>query len=280
MRSLFLIGRHGESLLNDSKKFRGWSDGPDAQLNDNGIASAHEAAEFLLSLNQPINRIICSPLGRSQETAAIIAEYFGLTQLEVDDRLRPLNVGSLAGQSKEDNPIGPYLTNKNKRFPNGETVNEFEQRQYNFANYLLGIIEETHESILVEAHVSNCMYWVNAQNQTKRDEYLDESDDLILPGGIAMVTEHATVALFKQNIKTEIDNKVNEKAIKGEPGTGYESGAKGSFSCGNCEYFRKSNNSCGQQDMMEKSQRDRTKDGRILVEAAGCCEYVDRIGSK
>lgn len=215
MRSLFLIGRHGESFLNDSKKYRGWSDGPDAQLNENGIESAHEAARYLLKLNQPLHRIICSPLGRSLETAAIIAEYFGITQLQVEDRLRPLNVGELAGQSKDDNPIGPYLKNKNKKFPDGESVNDFEQRQYEFSLELLDLVAKAGENILVEAHVSNTMYWWNATNNQHREEYLDESDDLILPGGLAMVTEHATVALFKENPKTEppvVENKLDQSA--------------------------------------------------------------------
>lgn len=66
----------------------------------------------------------------------------------------------------------------------------------------------------------------------------------------------------------------------GEPGTGYEGPDKGPFECGNCEYFRSTDNSCGQKTMMERSKRERTKDKRVKVEAKGCCEYIERIGKK
>lgn len=72
---------------------------------------------------------------------------------------------------------------------------------------------------------------------------------------------------------------INQFAIKGEKGTGFEErGNKGPFECGNCEYFK--NNSCGQKDMMEKSTRPRTKDGRVVVGPKDCCEYVERIGKE
>jgi hypothetical protein len=74
-------------------------------------------------------------------------------------------------------------------------------------------------------------------------------------------------------------NFVRQSAIKGEPGTGYESpGDLGEFECENCRYFDERDNGCDQADMKAKSKRKRLRDGRILVEPEGCCEYVDRMG--
>lgn len=74
---------------------------------------------------------------------------------------------------------------------------------------------------------------------------------------------------------------INAFAIKGEKGTGYEaSNGLGEFECENCEYFKKSNSSCGQKDMKEKSKLPRTSDGRVKVDPEGCCEYVERVGRK
>jgi len=74
---------------------------------------------------------------------------------------------------------------------------------------------------------------------------------------------------------------INQFAIKGEKGTGYESpDGRGPFECANCEYFRSSNNSCGQKDMVAKSKRPHTPDGRVQVEAKGCCEYIERTGKE
>jgi hypothetical protein len=74
-------------------------------------------------------------------------------------------------------------------------------------------------------------------------------------------------------------DEVNQSAIQGEPGTGYENEeGKGEFTCRNCEYFQADTSSCGQKDMMKKSKRPRLSNGRVQVEAMGCCEYVDRMG--
>lgn len=216
MRSLFFLCRHGETFLNIQGNYRGWSNGPDAQLNPDGIESANNAAKYLLSLNQVFSRIITSPLDRTQMTGAIIAEYFGITKIEIDDRLMPLNVGDLAGKPKKENPITPYLKNPNKKFPGGESVNEFEARQGSFGDYLLSEVANTGDSeILVVAHVSNCMFWWNLQNNKHDEEYLDESSDIILPGGIALVTEQATVPIFKENLNAQPpveEDKINQYA--------------------------------------------------------------------
>jgi hypothetical protein len=70
---------------------------------------------------------------------------------------------------------------------------------------------------------------------------------------------------------------INQFAIKGEPGTGFEKrGKKGPFECGNCEYFK--DGSCGQKDMMAKSKEPKLPNGRIKVAAEDCCEYIEREG--
>lgn len=72
---------------------------------------------------------------------------------------------------------------------------------------------------------------------------------------------------------------INQFAIKGEQGTGFEErGSKGPFECGNCEYFK--NSSCGQKDMLAKSKRPRTSGGRVAVSKDDCCEYIERVGKK
>lgn len=73
---------------------------------------------------------------------------------------------------------------------------------------------------------------------------------------------------------------INPAAIKGEPGTGYEApGDLGEFECGNCKYFT-APNACGQKDMKAKSKQPRLPDGKVKVDEAGCCEYVERVGRK
>lgn len=282
MRSLFFIGRHGETILNESNKYRGWSDGPDAQLDEDGIQSAHAQGQFLASLGQKFKIIVSSPLGRAQHTAAIVAGYLDVEKIIIDPRLYPLNVGDLAGQPKEENPISPYLKDRSKKFPGGESVNMFEARQHSYAQWLLAMIEaikaEEDVELLTEAHVSNTMYWWNVQTNAKSDEYLDERTDLVKPGGISVVTEHSCIPIFRANETNDAEGgnlvtQIGEHSIKGEPGTGYEPASKGPFMCSTCEYFRSSDLSCGQKDFMAKSKLSRTADGRVKVEAGGCCVY-------
>lgn len=82
---------------------------------------------------------------------------------------------------------------------------------------------------------------------------------------------------------------INEKAIKGEPGTEFEErGDLGEFECENCSFFSENLPSpppdgeigCHQPDMMEKSKRPRNDDGSVQIGPEDCCEYVDRIGKK
>jgi hypothetical protein len=72
---------------------------------------------------------------------------------------------------------------------------------------------------------------------------------------------------------------VNQSAILGEPGTGYEGpDGKGEFECENCSFFDEDTVSCGQADMVAKSKRPKIENGRVVVHPEGCCEYVKRIG--
>lgn len=72
---------------------------------------------------------------------------------------------------------------------------------------------------------------------------------------------------------------IEKSLIQGEPDTGYEGPEGGPFACHNCEYFRE-DGSCGQKTMMAKSQQPRTRDGRVVVDPDGCCEYIERPGSE
>lgn len=284
MKSLFFIGRHGETFLNSSNCFRGWSNGPDARLDKDGIKGAHFQGQFLAKTGQKFTKIISSPLHRAEHTAAIVAGYIGIDKIQIDDRLMPLNVGDLAGKPKAENPISEYLKNRKKQFPNGESVDDFENRQRDFGQDLLTMVEvekniDEDNEILVMAHTSNSMFWWNIFQSKSNEEYLDEGTDILEPNGLAIVTEHDIIPVFRANPEAQEPGLkiINSSEVKGEPGTGYEArGDKGPFQCSNCEYFDAASKSCGQQTMMSKSKQLKLENGRIKVDPEGCCEYQDR----
>jgi hypothetical protein len=74
---------------------------------------------------------------------------------------------------------------------------------------------------------------------------------------------------------------VNQSAIKGEQGTGFEkAGNLGEFECENCFYFDAPAGACDQETMKSISNQPRLADGRVSVAGEDCCEYVKRIGKK
>ena len=82
------------------------------------------------------------------------------------------------------------------------------------------------------------------------------------------------VLAARAGIKTAVVGK-----ILGEPITGYEAPkGLGEFECENCRFYRASDSSCGQITMKRHSKQPRTDDGRIKVDAEGCCEFISRIG--
>lgn len=209
----FLLSRHGTTKLNEKEKYRGWSDDPEAALDDNGIKQAKIAGQFLNRLPIYIDFIYCSDLDRAIHTAAIIAGILGIKDIHPDKRLRPLDVGELAGESKSDNPIHEYLDDKNLEFPGGESVDDFEKRQEDFSEDLFKRIAVTKGKILVVGHLSNIVYWNNVMRfkQGVKDEdvedeaeYSNEKEDLILPGGVVAVMKNDNIVpLLGENPKAK-----------------------------------------------------------------------------
>ena len=202
LSNLFLMLRHGPTKLNQADEYRGWSNGPDADLNNDGLWAAREVASFLNNYKTPIKKVICSPLNRTVHTAAIVCTILGIPEFDTDERLRPLNVGDLAGKKKSEHPIDAYLANKNKRFPGGETVSEFEMRQHEMAQDIIHDIQHSHilpGELLIVAHVSNVMYWHNLQSGSMHEDYLQESTDIIMPGGLVIVTDDSVLPILKWN---------------------------------------------------------------------------------
>ena len=58
LSNLFLIARHGTTMLNESERYRGHSNGPDADLNGDGLQAAIDGALFLYRTNLKIKKVI------------------------------------------------------------------------------------------------------------------------------------------------------------------------------------------------------------------------------
>jgi len=93
--SIYLV-RHGETDWNKQKLMQGREDIP---LNENGILQAGKCARAFEKI--AVKRIISSPLGRAAETARIIGEYVGITDVELDEDLTERDFGIFSGKPYE-----------------------------------------------------------------------------------------------------------------------------------------------------------------------------------
>ncbi|WP_327694491.1 bifunctional RNase H/acid phosphatase [Streptomyces sp. NBC_00459] len=90
----FVLLRHGETLLTPQKRFSG-SGGTDPSLSDVGRDQAERVAESL-ARRGTIQAIVASPLTRTRQTAAAVAERLGL-DVTIDDGLRETDFGAWEG---------------------------------------------------------------------------------------------------------------------------------------------------------------------------------------
>lgn len=90
--------RHGESEANRKHVFAGQRD--DCALTDLGREQAHAAGEDIKRQGLKFDRIMCSPLQRTHQTATIIAEEIGFDaeKIIIDPRITEYDMGSLTGE--------------------------------------------------------------------------------------------------------------------------------------------------------------------------------------
>jgi broad specificity phosphatase PhoE len=127
-----LLARHGETDDNRQPiRFQGFRDTP---LNDTGRAQAHELAERVAALAEPIKSLWASDLSRARVTAEIVGERIGF-EPTLDPRLREANRGRWEGYTfdeiKQSDPVqfAAWMRGgADWRFPGGESLQEQQDR--------------------------------------------------------------------------------------------------------------------------------------------------------
>jgi broad specificity phosphatase PhoE len=178
MKPVALILRHGSTELNERGCFRSWLDVP---LSDEGIEQAHAAAKELKKYD--IKNIICSPLLRAFVTADICSQGLMVFQHR---GLLPWRLGIFSGLPKNENQDALRLFAENPEVcvPGGESLDDFEERQYAFWEAALKKAR-TEGLTLFVAHTSNVVALVNFTEGAERTE--PEFGETVKPGGIAAI---------------------------------------------------------------------------------------------
>lgn len=130
MLQVYLV-RHGETEWNVARRIQGQSDSP---LTATGRLQASQVAKRVKS--EGITHIITSDMGRTRETAQIIADECGC-EIITEPRLRELNMGVL--EQREIETLTPEEEQWRKslidgtdggRIPNGESMEELYSRMF------------------------------------------------------------------------------------------------------------------------------------------------------
>jgi broad specificity phosphatase PhoE len=131
MNDIYLI-RHGETEWNAQGRFQGRLD---SVLTNTGIKQAEAIGRRLAGFDLSFDAFITSPLGRTRQTAAIIAGLAHLPAVQCDDRLAEVSLGSWDGLTDIDiDAQWPGLLDGSTQFdwffrsPDGESYDAVFQR--------------------------------------------------------------------------------------------------------------------------------------------------------
>ena len=118
---------HGTTTDNEKKLATGWNDG---ELSEKGIMQAQELAKTIA--NEKFDVVFCSDLKRAIDSSKI--DFAGRNiEIIADSRLRECNYGDLNGK---DNKLVNYSEHIFENFPNGESMQDIENRVKSFLEHL------------------------------------------------------------------------------------------------------------------------------------------------
>jgi probable phosphoglycerate mutase len=143
---LFLLIRHGENEYVKTGRMAGQL--PNVHLNERGQQQSRELAEALA--RAPIKALYSSPMERTMETAAPLAEKLGL-EIRVRPGLVETNIGEWSGMElKAARKLPEWKIVQSEpsrfRFPGGESFVEIQSR---LVNEIEAIVRENEKDALV-----------------------------------------------------------------------------------------------------------------------------------
>lgn len=180
-----ILARHGDAI-NGTGKFHGMID---TALTSKGITEAHKLAQDLKKYNA--SEIISSPMKRAMQTAEVLGKELGIP-VKANNALLPLDLGSFVGKPTDTytNQLKPYLSQPDKKIPQGEAVNSWAQRFIPFINKFV-FNKSSDKTVIIVTHGRNILLTkadIKLGNNTKFDEsVLTSSDKSTEHGGYAIV---------------------------------------------------------------------------------------------
>jgi broad specificity phosphatase PhoE len=152
---LYVLARHGESVLNQQSRVNGDPSVP-AALTERGRANAALLGLELRGL--PLDACFHTRFGRTLETARIALEGRDVPLIE-DEALDDVRIGELEGWTLDEYRDWKRDHTRADRFPGGESLDEAARRYADAFRRLLG---RPYERVLVVCHEIPIRYALNA----------------------------------------------------------------------------------------------------------------------
>lgn len=178
-KPLLYLVRHGSTTDSKLNIFRG---NRDSALDKKGFLDAHTLREFFE--HKEWDRIFCSALTRSIQTATIICDDQSDYQPETIDGLEPWHIGFLTGLPKDDKnkaKMAFYVEHPEKTPEGGESRREFESRVWPLMAEATQVGWEQGIPCIMVAHSS----LIHALNHLLEGE--SHKDVAVKPGGVVEV---------------------------------------------------------------------------------------------
>ncbi|MFP4549471.1 MAG: histidine phosphatase family protein [Spirochaetales bacterium] len=160
VQTSFFFVRHGQSVSNLERRIQGHAESP---LTDEGRRQAAGAGRFFAA--HEIDRLFVSPLGRTVETAEIIASESGIGELVVVPELIELDTGSYSGKAfHELEPHDPAMFRRFQEesweaLPDAERISSLQQRARAVWEMLLEHAKAGHRATLCVTH-GGMIQWI------------------------------------------------------------------------------------------------------------------------
>jgi len=152
---LFVLARHGESVLNVERRVNG-DPTREVPLTDRGQEEARRLGEQVTNIH--LDACVHTRFPRTRETAAIALGERVDVPLVVEPLLDDIDIGDLEGEPLETYRAWKHGHARDVEFPGGESLDDAARR---YAAGFRSLIESTYGCVLVVSHEIPVRYALN-----------------------------------------------------------------------------------------------------------------------
>ena len=152
-----VLVRHGVTRHTSAKRFSGGLGGDNPPLSEEGLAQARAAAEWLAGLGDRVDAVLASPVRRTRETAAVVAEVLGLP-VEEESGFAEMEFGDWDGLTflevakRDQAGLDAWLGSLDVPPPGGESFRQVQERVLAGLDRVLA--EHAGRTVVVVSHVT------------------------------------------------------------------------------------------------------------------------------